>query len=98
MGRTQVGDRHLKFHETRGILAWLPLGQLPHQPLIQAHRRLVAADPQLVDDLRRVVTELHSALADADAPQCATITVQATTFGTSRVNQAGHDLYVTTGE
>jgi hypothetical protein len=61
-------------------------------------RRLVAADPQLVDDLRRVVTELHLALADADSPQGATITMQAMAFGSSRVNQAGRDLHVTTGE
>lgn len=61
-------------------------------------RRLVAADPQLVDELRRVVAELGSALADADAPQVATITMQATTFGNSRVHQAGRDVHVTTGE
>ncbi|MGB6162182.1 MAG: hypothetical protein WCF33_11015 [Pseudonocardiaceae bacterium] len=61
-------------------------------------RRLVAADPPLADELRRVVTELRSALADAEAPQSTTITMQATTFGTSRVNQAGRDLHITTGE
>ncbi len=61
-------------------------------------RRLVAADPQLADELRRVVAELRSALADADPPRGATITMQATTFGDSRVNQAGRDLHVTTGE
>jgi hypothetical protein len=61
-------------------------------------RRLVAADPPLADKLRRVVTELRSALADAEAPQGTTITMQATTFGTSRVNQAGRDLHITTGE
>jgi hypothetical protein len=61
-------------------------------------RRLVAADPQLVDELRRVVAELRVALADADAPQGAAITMQATTFGNSRVNQAGRDVHVTTGE
>lgn len=61
-------------------------------------RRLVAADPQLVDDLRRVVAELRSALAEADSQQGAAITMQATTFGNSRVNQAGRDLHITTGE
>ncbi len=61
-------------------------------------RYLVAADPQLADELRQVVVELRSALADADPPQGATITMQATTFGNSRVNQAGRDLHVTTGE
>ncbi|MGQ0775984.1 MAG: hypothetical protein ACT4NY_16445 [Pseudonocardiales bacterium] len=57
-------------------------------------RRLVAADPQLTDDLRRVVAELHPLLPDA-AHQPTTITMQATTFDDSRVNQAGHDLHVT---
>jgi hypothetical protein len=61
-------------------------------------RRLVAADPQLVDELRRVVAELRVALADADPRPSATITMQATTFGDSRVNQAGRDLHITTGE
>jgi hypothetical protein len=61
-------------------------------------RRLVAADPQLADHLRRVVAELRSALADADPQQAATITMQATAFGKGRVNQAGRDLHVTTGE
>jgi hypothetical protein len=37
-------------------------------------------------------------LADADAPQGTTITMQATAFDTSRVNQAGRDLHITTGE
>ncbi len=45
-----------------------------------------------------VVAELRSALADAGPPQGTTITVQATTFGSSRVNQAGRDLHVATGE
>jgi hypothetical protein len=61
-------------------------------------RRLVTADPQLVDELRQAVVELRSALADADPPQCATTTMQATTFGNSRVNQAGRDPHVSTGE
>lgn len=61
-------------------------------------RRLVTADPQLADELRRVVAELRAALADADTPQGTTITMQATAFGNSRVNQAGRDLRVTTGE
>jgi hypothetical protein len=61
-------------------------------------RRLVAADPQLVEELRGVVAELRSALADADPQQLTTITMQATTFDNSRVNQAGRDLHVTTGE
>ena len=61
-------------------------------------RRLVAADPHLADELRRMVAELRPVLADADPPQHTTITMQATTFDTSRVNQAGRDLYITTGE
>ncbi len=61
-------------------------------------RRLLAADPQLADELRRVVAELRSALADADPSRDTTITMQATTFGSSRVNQAGRDLHITTRE
>ncbi|MGH3773774.1 MAG: hypothetical protein ACRDRW_20690 [Pseudonocardiaceae bacterium] len=61
-------------------------------------RRLLAADPQLADELRLVVAELGSALADADPQRGATITMQATAFGSSRVNQAGRDLHITTGE
>jgi fumarate hydratase class II len=61
-------------------------------------RRLVAADPQLADDLRSVVAGLRLVLAEVDCPQGATITMQATTFGKGRVNQAGRDLHVTTGE
>jgi len=41
---------------------------------------------------------LRWALADADPRQNTTITMQATTFGTSRAYQAGRDLHVTTGE
>lgn len=55
-------------------------------------RSLVVANPQLVDELRRVVAELRPLLAEA-VPQHTTITMQATTFGTSRVYQAGRDLY-----
>jgi hypothetical protein len=61
-------------------------------------RRLVDADPQVVDELARVVAELRSALGNADVPQGTTITMQATAFGNSRVNQAGRDLHVTSGE
>lgn len=57
-------------------------------------RRLVAADPQLADELRRVVAELRCLLADA-APARTTITMQATASDDSRVYQAGHDLHVT---
>lgn len=61
-------------------------------------RRLVATDPQLAVELQRVVVKLRSALADTDPPRGVTITMQATALGNSRVNQAGHDLHVTTGE
>lgn len=61
-------------------------------------RCLLAADPQLTDELREVVAQLRSALADADPPQNTTITMHATAFGSSRVNQAGRDLHVSTGE
>jgi hypothetical protein len=61
-------------------------------------RRLMVADPQLADDLCRVVAELRSALAGVDPQQVATITMQATAFGSSRVSQAGRDLHITTEE
>jgi hypothetical protein len=61
-------------------------------------RRLLAADPQLADELRLMVAQLRSALADADPPQNTAITMQATAFGSSRVNQAGRDLHITTGK
>lgn len=59
-------------------------------------RRLVSADGQLVDELRSVEQRLRSALAEVDVPHSATITMQATTFANSRVNQAGRDLHVGT--
>lgn len=61
-------------------------------------RRLVVADPRVVDDLRRVVAQLRSVLAAVDLQQGSMITMQARAFGHSRVNQAGRDLHVTTGE
>jgi hypothetical protein len=61
-------------------------------------RRLRSADPQLADELRRVVAQLCSALAEVEPSKGATITMQATTFGNNRVNQAGRDLHVTTEE
>jgi hypothetical protein len=61
-------------------------------------RRLLAADPQLADELRLVVARLGSALADADPQRGATITMLATASGNSRVHQAGRDLHVSTGE
>lgn len=58
----------------------------------------MAVDPQLVNDLLCVLAELRAALADAEPSKVATITMQATTFGNSRVNQSGRDLHITTGE
>lgn len=57
-------------------------------------RRLATADPQLADELRRVVAQLRPLLPET-APQSTTITIQATASGRARVNQAGHDLHVT---
>lgn len=56
--------------------------------------RLAATDPQLTDELRRVVAQLQLLLLDA-APQFSTITMQATTFNDSRVIQAARDVHVT---
>ncbi|MGH3833756.1 MAG: hypothetical protein ACRDRS_25515 [Pseudonocardiaceae bacterium] len=61
-------------------------------------RRLLGADPQLADELRQVVARLRSVLAATEASTGATITMRATAFDTGRVNQAGRDLHVTTGE
>ncbi|MGH3808810.1 MAG: hypothetical protein ACRDRU_19715 [Pseudonocardiaceae bacterium] len=61
-------------------------------------RRLMVADPQAVDDLRRIVAQLRSVLAVTDLQRGSVITMQATVFGHSRVNQAGRDLHVTTEE
>lgn len=61
-------------------------------------RRLVAADPQLADELRQVVAELVSVLAEVGPQQGTTITMQATTFGSSRVHQAGRDLHVSAAD
>lgn len=55
-------------------------------------------DPELTDELRRVVAELCSALADPDPPRGSTITLQATTFDKSQANQTDRDLRVITGE
>jgi hypothetical protein len=57
-------------------------------------RRLAADDPATVDELRHLVARLTSALSQAEPEQTGTITMQATTFGSSRVNQAGRDLHV----
>jgi malate synthase len=57
-------------------------------------RYLADANPQLVDELRHVVTRWGSMLAQADPPRDATIMMRTTTFGDSRVNQAGRDLHI----
>ncbi|HKR51374.1 MAG TPA: hypothetical protein VJT72_17685 [Pseudonocardiaceae bacterium] len=57
-------------------------------------RRLVVADPQVTDELRRVVAQLRSVLADAEPAWHTTITMQATAFDRSRVHQAARDLHV----
>lgn len=61
-------------------------------------RRLVAADPLLADELRGVVAQLHLVLDDVDPAPSSPISMQATTFGRSRVTQAGRDVHITTGE
>jgi len=57
-------------------------------------RRLAAQDPGAVDDLRYLVAQLHSALSEAEPERNPAITMQATTFDKSRVNQAGRDLHI----
>jgi hypothetical protein len=60
-------------------------------------RRLVATDPALADEPRRLVAHLSVVLADVDPAWGATITLRAAAFGSGRVHQAGRDLHVTTG-
>jgi hypothetical protein len=61
-------------------------------------RRLVVADPQLVQELRTVMIELRRVVDDADLLPSSAISMRATTFGKSWVNMAGRDMHVSTGE
>ena len=52
-------------------------------------------DPELTELTSRAATTVVTLLATDAAPQFTTITMQATTFDDSRMNQAGHHLHVT---
>lgn len=96
--RAETVEAELAVSRTEVIAAQQAGNTQVEQALVDEWRgrlwRLVAVDPLLADDLRRVLAELRLLVADA-APQYTTITMQATAFGDSRVNQAGHDLHVT---
>jgi hypothetical protein len=58
-------------------------------------------DPELsvlTSTVATTAVQLLARLADADPPQGATITMQITTFGNSRVNQASRGLHVSIRE
>ncbi|MGW2471620.1 hypothetical protein [Streptomyces sp. NPDC001665] len=57
--------------------------------------RLLAAHPELVPELRRVLDELRPAGAEDAAPRTVTMKVQAS--GRSRVTMAGRDVNITKG-
>ena len=56
--------------------------------------RLVAADPQLQQELRRFVEEFGPAVAEAGATRIGPVTMQAKATGHGRVYQAGRDQKV----
>ncbi|WP_405938043.1 hypothetical protein OG338_16505 [Streptomyces sp. NBC_00726] len=58
-------------------------------------RRLLAAHPELVPELRRVMDELRPADAGDAAPR--TVTMKATASGHARVTMAGRDVNITKG-
>jgi len=57
-------------------------------------RRLVAADPQLQQELRRFVEEFHPAVAEAGVTRIGPVRMQARADGHGRVYQAGRDQSV----
>jgi hypothetical protein len=50
------------------------------------------------DERRVVLAQFWTALADADPPRSATITLQTTTLGNNRVNHVGRDVPITIRE
>jgi predicted secreted protein len=60
-------------------------------------QRLVAADQQLEQELRRLVEEFRPSLAEAQAIGTSSVRMRAKASGRSRVNQAGRDQTVVEG-
>jgi hypothetical protein len=54
-------------------------------------RRLVAADPQVVQELRQLVEELRPILAEAEDTRVSSVRMQARASGQGRVYQAARD-------
>ncbi|KUN90281.1 hypothetical protein AQJ66_00195 [Streptomyces bungoensis] len=59
-------------------------------------RRLLAADPELVPELRRIVDELRP-VAEQAGPPAGGIRLTANASGRSRVTMAGRDVNITKG-
>jgi len=57
-------------------------------------RPLVAAEPQLADDLRRLVEEFRPVLAEAEASRPGAVRMKATASGHGRVYQAAGDQHI----
>ena len=58
-------------------------------------RRLLAADPEIADELRRVLNEQLSPALQEQVPDKSDITIHAVVSGRGRAYQAGHDMNVT---
>ncbi len=58
-------------------------------------RRLLAAHPDVVDELRRILDELSPALLDNDQAVNTGIRMRAEASGSGRVYQAGRDQHIT---
>ncbi|MGY0060441.1 hypothetical protein ACWY4P_28515 [Streptomyces sp. LZ34] len=58
-------------------------------------RRFLAAHPEVVDELRRILDELSPALPGNDQAMNTTIRMRAEAFGSGRVYQAGRDQHIT---
>jgi lipase chaperone LimK len=58
-------------------------------------RRLLASDPQIADELRRLLDEVHPALPGDEGAPISTIHQKATASGHGRVYQAGRDQHIT---
>jgi hypothetical protein len=79
----------------------------PHEEQVEAElvtewharlRRLAGRDPSGPQELRELVEALTPLLTRLAPEQSAPVTMQATSFGRSRINQAGRDLHISSGD